>query len=245
MEKQIGKGSKAFTLIELLVVIAIIATLAAMLLPALSRAKNKAQDVACLSNLKQLTLGWLSYADEHDGFMAPNIGGGDAGGLPGSWVLGNARTDVNTTNIQGGALCRYTPNPGVFKCPRDRFPVQGTSLPRVRSYSMDGFLGAPWHLARYSHILSPPPSKVFVFIDEDAGSIEDGTFGIYQNPYNLWENLPSDRHDLAGNLSFADGHVSRMKWLWPKIFTTHGQPATPAQNLQDLRNLQDVTPTGP
>ena len=78
----------------------------AMLLPVLSRAKTKAYDVACRSNLRQLTVGWLTYLDENEGRLPPNNGGGDAGAPPGDWVLGSAKTDLDTTNIQQGVLYR-------------------------------------------------------------------------------------------------------------------------------------------
>lgn len=234
-----------FTLIELLVVIAIIAILAAMLLPALSRAKTKALDVKCLSNLKQMTVGWFAYTDDNGGVIAANIGGADAGGPPGSWVCGNTKTDLNTTNIERGVIYPYTANPGVFKCPADRSTVTGTSQPRVRSFSIDGFLGAPWHVYKITDIVSPGPTTVFVGIDEDETSIEDGTFGIYQSPYTHWTNLPSDRHGSASNLSFGDCHVSRIRWSWPKKFTMYDQATANQQDLNDLRLLQSFLPNSP
>ncbi len=93
----------AFTLIELLVVIVIIAILAALLLPALSRTKARAQSIACLNNLKQLALSWVLYAHDHDDFLVPNKdgdnGGGDWVSFPGSWIEGNVDLDATTANI--------------------------------------------------------------------------------------------------------------------------------------------------
>jgi prepilin-type N-terminal cleavage/methylation domain-containing protein/prepilin-type processing-associated H-X9-DG protein len=232
----------AFTLIELLVVIAIIAILAAMLLPALSRAKGKAQDISCISNLRQLSLAWISYVEDSNAWMPPNPGGGTGGAPPGSWVLGNAQTDINTTNIQNGVLFTYTPNPGVYHCPRDRAKAQGATLPRLRSYSLDGFLGLQVHLTRFSQMISPPPTLVFLFIDEDEQSIEDGTFGTSRYPDNHWINLPADRHNQGVNLSYADGRVVKLKWQSPKRFTDWNQATANASDLTDLQTLQQHVP---
>jgi prepilin-type N-terminal cleavage/methylation domain-containing protein/prepilin-type processing-associated H-X9-DG protein len=239
--------SIGFTLIELLVVIAIIAILAAMLLPAISRAKSHALQINCLSNLKQLTLGYLMYPDDTDGQLPYNNGGAPIGAPPGFWVLGIATTDVNTTNIEAGTIYKYVGNPRVYKCPADRSLVTGSGLCRFRSYSIEGLLGAPppVHLTLLRQIVSPGPSSVFVALDENEASIEDGTFGIDRDPYSQWINLPSDRHNRAANLSFADGHVKRVRWNWPKVFQTYGQSASPAQDMQDLRNLQQMLPSMP
>ena len=106
----------AFTLIELLVVVAIIAVLAALLLPALSRAKEKARHIACISNLKQLTLAWLVYIDEFDDTLPRNEATFTAS-LPGSWVLGSAPNDVDTKNIEAGTLFPYVKSTAVYRCP--------------------------------------------------------------------------------------------------------------------------------
>jgi prepilin-type N-terminal cleavage/methylation domain-containing protein/prepilin-type processing-associated H-X9-DG protein len=235
-------GRNAFTLIELLVVIAIIAILAGLLLPALASAKAKSQSIHCLSNLRQLQLSWFSYSVEHERLPLNNNAGGssDLVSTPGSWTVGNAEIDRTTTNIAKGALFAYGGSAKIYHCPADKSTVRGAKeLQRTRSYSLDWYLGVTSNIypdprikLRFTNIENP--SEVYGFIDEDDRSIDDG---IFFSPASLsqWANLPSTRHALGSNLSFADGHVDHRRWHSPY---TLGK----ISNKEDLQWLWQASP---
>jgi prepilin-type N-terminal cleavage/methylation domain-containing protein/prepilin-type processing-associated H-X9-DG protein len=256
------RDRRGFTLIELLVVIAIIAILASMLLPVLSRAKGKGQSAACQSNLRQLMLGWIVYADNNDDHLAGSISV-DRVNQPGSWVLGNAKQDRTASNIMAGVMFPYAPTAGVYRCPADRSTVDGDKgLLRTRSYTLNAWMnssmsehGSGWGPANFknmpqklSQIVRPPPVLTFVFIDEHEASIDDGLWNT--DPSGTpsgWGNLPAVRHNQGANIAFADGHVEHHKWLWPnRRWNPNNPDLLPKNGLdkQDLIWMLERSPTG-
>jgi prepilin-type N-terminal cleavage/methylation domain-containing protein/prepilin-type processing-associated H-X9-DG protein len=251
MKNRHHHSQRAFTLIELLVVISIIALLASMLLPALTKAKARAQGVFCLNNLKQLQLAWQLYAENHDDVLCPNkIGPG--GSPPGSWIIGNESSSTSPTNIQNGALFSYVKSIAIYHCPGDKSRVTGPSkAPRLRSYMLSIYLNgpaegdpdfAPRNKRRLSQIVHP--SSVFTFLDVSEVTINNGAFGVYPPGYShqdYWGDIPGDRHHSGGNLAFADGHAEFHRWKGslPKEIDIPAE----GENIKDLRWMQERIPT--
>jgi prepilin-type N-terminal cleavage/methylation domain-containing protein/prepilin-type processing-associated H-X9-DG protein len=225
MNNRPGRSERGFTLIELLVVIAIIAILASLLLPALSRAKMSAQATACGNNLRQLSLGWQLYADDSDGLLVNNASTADTRTYRQSWVnnIQDWATSVENTNpayVLGGKLAPYVNNSlGVYKCPADQSVAQNG--PRLRSISLNSLVGNPLHnpnrfnptWLQFLKVTDfPGPANFYVFVEEHPDTINDGYF---MNHWDViqWGNLPASWHNGAANLSWADGHLERHRWI--------------------------------
>jgi prepilin-type N-terminal cleavage/methylation domain-containing protein/prepilin-type processing-associated H-X9-DG protein len=225
-----GRRPAGFTLIELLVVSAIIGILASLLLPGLSKAKVKARQISCLSQMKQLQLCWQMYALDHNR-LPENYYFDPAGQInSNTWIRGSMDDNpaygrveqgvldsTNQNTIISGKLFSYNQSTGIYRCPSDRSITQG--MPRVRSYSMNGWMGGQ-PLAgqdqfrvfrKETDITDPSPSQAFVFIDEHEKSINDGWFAVDMVGNRGFLDAPATRHDGRYTLSFADGHAETWK----------------------------------
>jgi prepilin-type N-terminal cleavage/methylation domain-containing protein/prepilin-type processing-associated H-X9-DG protein len=227
-----------FTLIELLVVIAIIAILAALLLPALSSAKGQAQRISCMNNLKQLETAWVMYNGDNTGHI-PSCWPFDPTNHVfnlNAWVLGVATPynqagfgvvdpgvldGTNMNALTRGTLYSYCQNAGIYRCPVDNRNVAG--VPVLRNYSMNNWMnGEPFadpandfdtaHRLFKTDTGIITPSQLYVFLDEDDSTINDGMFVVYMNPVEGFQDQPTNRHKTGYPITFADGHAEIFKF---------------------------------
>lgn len=242
-----------FTLVELLAALAVTGILAVLLLPALGGSKKRAQGMQCLSNLRQVALGWQIYTDDSGGRFPVNgstIGGrgapvGEDPGNP-SWVAGVLKTtsfsdNTNPDLLVGAAYGRYgsiggyVKNFRVYHCPADPTVDPGNHQPRVRSISMNSWFNPGrtntaatyWRMpfvkfTQSASFRGVPPAGVFVFLDENADSLNDGWFLMNMSGYNPdgsiderlinLDDVPAAYHNSCSSFTFADGHAELHAW---------------------------------
>src|SRR2546428_703213 len=245
---------RVVTVIELLVVIAIISILAGLLLPVLVKAKTKGQGIQCLNNHRQLMLAWRMYNEDNtDKLLYASYDARDPKKDPYVWVLGlidfdpanSSNWDVDRDIIKSPLWSYCGKSTGIWKCPADRStikpssgPLRGRNVPRVRSMSMNFWVGGfggygglsddaglteggdLWRVyLKANQMTDPGPARTFVLLDMREDSIDIGNFATdmrgwpSQPDQTGFYDLPASYHNRAGGLSFADGHSEIKRWL--------------------------------
>ena len=236
---QSGRG---FTLIELLVVIAIIAILAAMILPALAKAKEKAQGIYCMNNAKQLMVSWHMYLHDNNDRIVVSLHGGQAQGGAGAtgkygpgWVEGwldwsTSRDNTNLDFLISDKYARLGSYIGraknIFKCPADNY-LSGVQRgagwsQRVRSFSGNIGVGqgngseeGPWD-PMYQHYVKYSqmiyPGPAQTWVFVDEHPDSINDAGFFNPHATSWIDIPASYHNGACGFSFADGHAEIHKW---------------------------------
>lgn len=261
--KPSGKTLHAFTLIELLVVMAIIAILAAMLLPALAKAKMQARRIQCIGNQKQLAATWMLYVADNNDWVAANGQSSTPNTTTRYWIQGCFYDPIQTTNKtylldpRYALFANYLKTAQVYVCPGDRpnVKVAGVEYPRLRSYALNAYVGwiGAWDprleanyrvFSKHSQIPSRMPAGTFLFCDVNPNSICWPYFGV-QMAADRFFNFPGASHNRAAVISFSDSHVETHRWTDARTVTAaspdYHKHADASPGNQDLAWLRART----
>jgi len=231
-------------------VIALIAILVALLLPALSSAQSQGRRAACINNLKQLGLSGQLYTADNDGKLAENL---PQGQTTNSWVLGNLKYSSDATNdwiIRQSKFFPYASQLGSYRCPADSSQIRG--MPRVRSYSMNGWMGSRYMeneskvngfrtFVRESEIAMARPSSLWMLADEHEVSIDDGFFLVTMDDSRPFASFPALRHSRGYALNFADAHAEIYKLRDADLFLAGSATPQISPKSMDWQKLKAVT----
>ncbi len=266
-------AAPGFTLLELLVVVGVLALLALTFLPVMARTGPSSRSFQCLNNHRQLCAAWRIYADDNrDRIVYASDDGTGTANPQNQYAWTWSHLDFNPNNRQNWDITDITQRPlwpytgrnaAIYRCPSDSsyVVVSGVDRPRVRSVSMNLYLGgfagtsggfpsvAAYRLfLKTTELTAPGPAKTFVFIDVNPQTINWGDFFTDMTGYSpsnpsLYEfqDFPGVLHDSGCSVSFADGHTETHRWIDPRTTTPPVVlPAPPySPGNPDIAWLQD------